>query len=427
MPETVAVGDYVDVVCSMQAYNDQVQGRTASTADVSRYYSVTVDVDGVDGSVEPAVSVHASGASVTMTAKHEDPNYSFSHWEKLVGETWEQVSTEPSHTITVGEVDEQYRAVFNYAAWALLPGTYVEALVETPDKVNGDAGGDAFAVLTEGVLHTEGAWTSGAFNSSWRTIIAVDKDGKVAYAVSNPANGYGGPSGSGYYAHPDYADYTLNPAFNILEGYGPWTAEAPDASKKFEIVVPEGGFILTAHGTDGELLWTTLGAEAGAGDAGHNTREALDHSARVFYDEANNALRVLALGIKKFTEMPTQEQLEQDLTFVGLVGMIDPARPEVKESIQIATKAGIKTVMITGDHIVTACAIAKELGILKEGDRAITSQELEELSENLQNIKATVENYGCFFSFLWYNGIFTNAKKILRIFCDFAAHVAEID
>ena len=317
MPETVAVGDYVDVVCSMQAYNDQVQGRTASTADVSRYYSVTVDVDGVDGSVEPAVSVHASGASVTMTAKHEDPNYSFSHWEKLVGETWEQVSTEPTHTITVGEVDEQYRAVFNYAAWALLPGTYAEALVETPDKVNGDAGGDAFAVLTEGVLHTEGAWTSGAFNTSWRTIIVVDKDGKVAYAVSNPANGYGGPSGSGYYAHPDYADYTLNPAFNILEGYGPWTQEAPDASKKFEIVVPEGGFILTAHGTDGELLWTTLGAEAGAGDAGHNNREALDHSARVFYDEANNALRVFV------------DDSKPEADFQGLLNSVSADLPSV--------------------------------------------------------------------------------------------------
>lgn len=96
---------------------------------------------------------------------------------------------------------------------------------------------------------------------------------------------------------------------------------------------------------------------------------------------ANDALRVLALAIKEFDELPNPEQLEKDLNFVGLVGMIDPARPEVKEAIRIATKAGIKTVMITGDHIVTACAIARELGILKEGDRAITSQELEELSD----------------------------------------------
>ena len=96
---------------------------------------------------------------------------------------------------------------------------------------------------------------------------------------------------------------------------------------------------------------------------------------------ATNALRVLALGIQTFDKLPVPEDLEHDLTLIGLVGMIDPARPEVKESIRVATNAGIKTVMITGDHIVTASAIAKELGILKEGDRAITSQELDELSD----------------------------------------------
>ena len=97
---------------------------------------------------------------------------------------------------------------------------------------------------------------------------------------------------------------------------------------------------------------------------------------------ASNALRVLALAIKEFDHMPTAEDLEYDMNLIGLVGMIDPARPEVKDSIKIATKAGIKTVMITGDHIVTACAIAKELGILKEGDRAITSQELDLLDDD---------------------------------------------
>ena len=96
---------------------------------------------------------------------------------------------------------------------------------------------------------------------------------------------------------------------------------------------------------------------------------------------ATNALRVLALAIKEFDYLPNATELEYDMNLVGLVGMIDPARPEVKEAIKVATKAGIKTVMITGDHIVTACAIAKELGILKDGDRAITSQELELLDD----------------------------------------------
>lgn len=92
---------------------------------------------------------------------------------------------------------------------------------------------------------------------------------------------------------------------------------------------------------------------------------------------AENALRVLGLGIKYFDKIPQPEELERDLNFVGLVGMIDPARQEVKEAIKIAKQAGIKTVMITGDYIVTAKAIAKELGIMEEGDLAISSTDLD--------------------------------------------------
>ena len=112
-----------------------------------------------------------------------------------------------------------------------------------------------------------------------------------------------------------------------------------------------------------------------------NSETEKDNALKANTQMANDALRVLALAIKEFDKMPDPEELEHDFTLVGLVGMIDPARPEVKEAIKVATKAGIKTVMITGDHIVTASAIARELGILKEGDRAITSQELDELSD----------------------------------------------
>lgn len=113
----------------------------------------------------------------------------------------------------------------------------------------------------------------------------------------------------------------------------------------------------------------------------NNSNETKEKALEANNQLANQALRVLALGIKKFDNLPKEQQLEQNIEFVGLVGMIDPAREEVKDAITVATKAGIKTVMITGDHIVTACAIAKELGILKDGDRAITSQELEDLSD----------------------------------------------
>ena len=84
-----------------------------------------------------------------------------------------------------------------------------------------------------------------------------------------------------------------------------------------------------------------------------------------------DALRVLAVGYKEIDSVsaePTSEELESGLTFMGLVGMIDPPRPEAKAAVAVCRQAGIKPVMITGDHVVTASAIAKELGILLEGD-----------------------------------------------------------
>ena len=98
-----------------------------------------------------------------------------------------------------------------------------------------------------------------------------------------------------------------------------------------------------------------------------------------------DALRVLAVGYKvldKVSDEPTSEELEYGLTFLGLVGMIDPPRPEAKEAVAVCRKAGIKPVMITGDHVITASAIAKELGILQDGDRAITGAELDAMSED---------------------------------------------
>ena len=99
---------------------------------------------------------------------------------------------------------------------------------------------------------------------------------------------------------------------------------------------------------------------------------------------SRDALRVLAVACKTLDavpEHPTGEELENRLTFLGLVGMIDPPRPEAKEAVATCRKAGIKPIMITGDHVVTASAIAKELGILQEGDRAITGAELDAMSE----------------------------------------------
>lgn len=98
-----------------------------------------------------------------------------------------------------------------------------------------------------------------------------------------------------------------------------------------------------------------------------------------------NALRVLAVAYKEIRDIPdapTSEELENGLTFLGLVGMIDPPRPEAKAAVATCRKAGIKPVMITGDHVVTASAIAKELGILQAGDRAITGAELDAMTDS---------------------------------------------
>ncbi len=100
---------------------------------------------------------------------------------------------------------------------------------------------------------------------------------------------------------------------------------------------------------------------------------------------SENALRVLAVAYKEIDtipENPTSEELENGLTFMGLVGMIDPPRPEAKAAVATCRRAGIKPIMITGDHVVTASAIAKELGILAEGDRAITGAELDAMNDS---------------------------------------------
>ena len=101
-------------------------------------------------------------------------------------------------------------------------------------------------------------------------------------------------------------------------------------------------------------------------------------------DMADRALRVLACAERRWNDLPEScepEYLEQQLCFTGLCGMIDPVRPEVKDAIVECRQAGIRPIMITGDHIDTASAIAKELGILTQDTRAITGSELSDLTD----------------------------------------------
>src|SRR5699024_4420683 len=103
---------------------------------------------------------------------------------------------------------------------------------------------------------------------------------------------------------------------------------------------------------------------------------------RVNRERAADGLRVLAVGHRPMPEARLLTlEAEQDYAFVGLISMIDPPRPESVQAVAAATKAGIRTVMITGDHKVTATAIAKQIGIFEDGDLSVDGVELEAMSD----------------------------------------------
>ena len=122
-------------------------------------------------------------------------------------------------------------------------------------------------------------------------------------------------------------------------------------------------------------------------------KEILNQNAKM----ANKALRVIAVAYKDVVSLPSKissENIEKDLNFVGLLGMIDPPREGVKEAVKTCRRAGIKTVMITGDHLDTARAIARDLSIMGPYDKAITGQELEKMSDDM--LRKEIKNYSVF-------------------------------
>lgn len=147
----------------------------------------------------------------------------------------------------------------------------------------------------------------------------------------------------------------------------------------------------TIHRMDGKNIvivkgaFDIMAARCIAGD--------LEAARRITDEMSAAALRVLAVAYKEIQSVPdriTPEELENGLTFMGLVGMIDPPRPEAKAAVEVCRKAGIKPIMITGDHIVTASAIARELGIMQPGDRAVTGSELDSMT--VAELDAQVEH-----------------------------------
>jgi Ca2+-transporting ATPase len=129
--------------------------------------------------------------------------------------------------------------------------------------------------------------------------------------------------------------------------------------------------------------------------------ELSDERRQRWYDEVNEmaqqGLRVLGITYRALTSAPDDqldETIERDLILLGLVGILDPARPEAKEAVKVARQAGIRVIMITGDHALTAEAIARDLGILDEDQRAITGSQLDKMSE--AEISEALDNTSCF-------------------------------
>ena len=140
-------------------------------------------------------------------------------------------------------------------------------------------------------------------------------------------------------------------------------------------------FISYTKGAPDELLekcTSFLTADGPQPMTAEKKKEILSDNKRM----ADGALRVLAAGMKRYSEIPkTMEEAESDLCFIGLVGMIDPVRPEVEDAVAECRGAGIRVVMITGDHVDTAVAIGKSLGMLEDRSGALTGAELDRMTD----------------------------------------------
>jgi Ca2+-transporting ATPase len=161
-------------------------------------------------------------------------------------------------------------------------------------------------------------------------------------------------------------------------------------SKKMTTVneIESGKYVVICKGAPEIILanCTKYESKKGIVDFDDNYKRILDNKA---VDFGRSALRVLVIAYKYVKDYKT-EDLEHDLIFGGMVGMIDPPRPEVKDAIKLCGTAGIKPIMITGDHEITAVAVAKELGIMREKDLSISGIKLESMSE--EEFESIVDN-----------------------------------
>lgn len=167
----------------------------------------------------------------------------------------------------------------------------------------------------------------------------------------------------------------------------PRVQELPfDSDRKLMTTVNEvdGKYIVYTKGGIDELLKRCSSYEI-SNEVHQDLDEYVNKIREKNEDMAKEALRVLGCAYKEIDHVPTKvemQTIENDLIFIGMVGMIDPPRPEAKVAVEKCKTAGIKVVMITGDHKITASAIAKKLGILENENEAITGTELEQMSDD---------------------------------------------
>ncbi|MBO5850727.1 MAG: cation-translocating P-type ATPase, partial [Clostridia bacterium] len=180
--------------------------------------------------------------------------------------------------------------------------------------------------------------------------------------------------------------YSVGVNKNDVDASHPRVSEAPfDSMRKM---------MSTLHSYDGKVTQFTKGAPDEIlkrcthymenGKAVKMTDEKRAEILNANKQMADKALRVLAVAEKQYDAVPTfnePSEIELDLVFLGLTGMIDPVRPEVKDAIKLCKEAGIRPIMITGDHIDTAVAIAKELGIITDASEAMMGSQIDELSD----------------------------------------------
>jgi Ca2+-transporting ATPase len=255
---------------------------------------------------------------------------------------------------------------------------------------------DKTGTLTQNKMTVVDVWTVGrAHRTQALTVGSLCNDTKLTYGD------HGAPVTAGDPTETAFVSMACQEGLdkNQLEQTMPRKAELPfDSDRKMMSTIhamPGGGYRVMVKGAPDVLLrrCTRLLADGEVALTPAKAREI----GQANEEMASRALRVLGTAYRDLDRLPdelTSEGLERELTFVGLVGMIDPPRPEVKTAVEQCYAAGIRPVMITGDHKLTAVAIAKELEIFRPGNLAITGEDLDFMPQEL--LEEDIEKFAVF-------------------------------